>query len=364
MKKIISLLLVLALCCAGAGAALAEAAPAEEDENTIILCNGGITVTVPESMRNLKGMLQASETGELVPGSGLFGGSIFYLMKTEEEMADLQERYMQIIAEAGDELTEEQQNQINELLSEYSAAYAPLFEFLTVSGGKTLEEGVGSLIGEETLAMYDIRLLGTVGEYSHYLLQLKPDSEVASSTAIPDELKDEYAAVLGGKDDLIAALTLGEPEAVEEPHYDAVAALDFEAWDLDGNPVDLKEVFAQHKVTMVNFWGTFCGPCKAEFPELEEMNNGELAEKDCVIIGICTDINEKTTDKAKDVLAQCGVTYLNLYTTKEALAALQLEGVPTSFFVNSEGQFATEPVIGAYVDMYRTRFEEALNAAK
>ena len=182
MKKIISLLLVLALCCAGAGAALAEENAAEEDENTIILCNGGITVTVPESMRNLKGMLQASETGELVPGSGLFGGSIFYLMKTEEEMADLQERYMQIIAEAGDELTEEQQNQINELLSEYSAAYAPLFEFLTVSGGKTLEEGVGSLIGEETLAMYDIRLLGTVGEYSHYLLQLKPDSEAASST--------------------------------------------------------------------------------------------------------------------------------------------------------------------------------------
>ena len=107
MKKIISLLLVLALCCAGAGAALAEENAAEEDENTIILCNGGITVTVPESMRNLKGMLQASETGELVPGSGLFGGSIFYLMKTEEVMADLQERYMQIIAEAGDELTEE-----------------------------------------------------------------------------------------------------------------------------------------------------------------------------------------------------------------------------------------------------------------
>ena len=48
--------------------------------------------------------------------------------------------------------------------------------------------------------------------------------------------------------------------------------LRFETTDLDGNPVRSEELFAQHKVTMLNVWATWCGPCKGELQELGEIN--------------------------------------------------------------------------------------------
>jgi thiol-disulfide isomerase/thioredoxin len=48
--------------------------------------------------------------------------------------------------------------------------------------------------------------------------------------------------------------------------------LRFETTDLDGNPVRSVELFAQHKVTMLNVWATWCGPCKGELQELGEIN--------------------------------------------------------------------------------------------
>ena len=64
--------------------------------------------------------------------------------------------------------------------------------------------------------------------------------------------------------------------------------LTFTAKDLDGNEVD-QSVFANAKLTMMNIWATFCGPCINEMPEL-----GELAAEggtDYQIIGVCADLN-------------------------------------------------------------------------
>ena len=47
---------------------------------------------------------------------------------------------------------------------------------------------------------------------------------------------------------------------------------DFTAQDLDGNTVD-ESIFADYEVTMVNLWGTFCGPCLQEMPDLGEISD-------------------------------------------------------------------------------------------
>ena len=47
----------------------------------------------------------------------------------------------------------------------------------------------------------------------------------------------------------------------------------FDTVDLDGNAVD-QGVFSEHKLTMVNIWATYCGPCISEMPDL-----GILAEE-------------------------------------------------------------------------------------
>ena len=44
--------------------------------------------------------------------------------------------------------------------------------------------------------------------------------------------------------------------------------LSFETTDLDGNTVKSEDLFAQHELTMVNIWTTWCGPCKGELAGL------------------------------------------------------------------------------------------------
>ncbi|MBQ3381437.1 MAG: TlpA family protein disulfide reductase [Oscillospiraceae bacterium] len=66
-----------------------------------------------------------------------------------------------------------------------------------------------------------------------------------------------YAAL---KDALIKA-ELFAPDT-SDPFRDL--KISFETRDLDGNPVSSEDLFKQNTITMLNFWATWCGPCKAE----------------------------------------------------------------------------------------------------
>lgn len=111
---------------------------------------------------------------------------------------------------------------------------------------------------------------------------------------------------------------------------------------------------------MINLWGTWCGPCKREIPELESMNR-ELAEKNCQIIGIAKDAdNDEKVSLAKEILAERGVTYVNLIPF-EGLSELLPQGKwPTSYFVDENGSLIGEPIAGAYLDRYREMFDQLL----
>ena len=62
----------------------------------------------------------------------------------------------------------------------------------------------------------------------------------------------------------------------------------FSGSDLNGNPVTI-EIFAENKVTMLNIWGTFCGPCIREMPDLAKLNK-ENKDKNFEVVGIIIDI--------------------------------------------------------------------------
>ena len=63
---------------------------------------------------------------------------------------------------------------------------------------------------------------------------------------------------------------------------------DFETVDINNNPFD-QSVFTKSKLTMVNIWATFCGPCINEMPDLAELNKQYDNEK-FQIVGIPVDI--------------------------------------------------------------------------
>lgn len=120
---------------------------------------------------------------------------------------------------------------------------------------------------------------------------------------------------------------------------------DFTAPDLDGNEIT-QEVFSQAEVTMVNIWGTFCGPCIREMPELGELSK-EYADQGLQIVGIVIDaldskgnISESQTEAAKTIVEETGADYLHLLPSMDLVTAkLQsVTGVPTTVFVDSEGR--------------------------
>lgn len=152
-----------------------------------------------------------------------------------------------------------------------------------------------------------------------------------------------------------------ESQATQE---DAAAAFPaFTATDLDGNTVT-ESIFAEKDLTVLNIWGTFCGPCIGEMPEL-----GEWAKEmpdNVQIIGLIIDINgdEDTEhrDLAVDITQQAGADFTNLIANADFAPILQdVVGVPTTLFIDGEGNLVGEPIVGANVDGYKTFVEDYLS---
>ena len=134
----------------------------------------------------------------------------------------------------------------------------------------------------------------------------------------------------------------------------------FKTTDLDGNAVDSAELFSKAKVTVVNCWGTWCNPCKAELPELGVMAK-ELEEQGCQLVGLCTDaFDDEVAAAAKALLNDAGAAYLNLRCTEEIEEDISLTAYPTTYFVDSEGRLLIAPFEGASPENYRALLADCL----
>lgn len=112
---------------------------------------------------------------------------------------------------------------------------------------------------------------------------------------------------------------------------------EFSTITLDGEEID-NTVFADAEITMVNIWGTFCGPCINEMPDLEKLYQ-ELPEG-CALLGLLTDVyGDQNLDAANQIVEKTGVTYVNIIPDETLYQFLSdnITGVPTTLYVDSEG---------------------------
>lgn len=152
-----------------------------------------------------------------------------------------------------------------------------------------------------------------------------------------------------------------EPEDTADTADAAFPA--FTASDLDGNTVT-ESIFSEKDLTVLNIWGTFCGPCIGEMPEL-----GEWAKEmpdNVQILGLIIDINgdEDTEhhDLAVEITQQAGADFPNLIANADFAPILKdVIGVPTTLFINGEGKLVGDPIIGADVDGYKKFVEDYLS---
>ena len=136
--------------------------------------------------------------------------------------------------------------------------------------------------------------------------------------------------------------------------------IEFESKDLDGNAVNSKDVFGKNKYTMINIWASWCGPCIKELPELEEINK-EFEAEGCGIIGLLVDGTDPVgLSDAKEIIADTGVTYMNVIDNDGLADLLQVTGVPTTIFVDENGKIVGKTIVGADPEAYKKVMEGLL----
>jgi len=113
----------------------------------------------------------------------------------------------------------------------------------------------------------------------------------------------------------------------------------FQAKDLDGQEVSLDAY--KGKVVLLNFWATWCGPCRAEIPSLIEL---QAKFKDQMqILGMNVDDEDETQVRA--VVQGEGINYPVVMTTPDVRIAYGgISALPTVFIINTEGRVVQKHV--------------------
>lgn len=113
--------------------------------------------------------------------------------------------------------------------------------------------------------------------------------------------------------------------------------------NLDGEDVSLKDY--RGKIVFVNFWATWCGPCRMEIPHFVKLV--DKYEDDLVILGISTD-NPKDYEKIPAFSSNYNINYPILLDSRGEVNYMYggIQSIPTTFVLNREGK-ALGRILGA-----------------
>lgn len=118
---------------------------------------------------------------------------------------------------------------------------------------------------------------------------------------------------------------------------DSSAAPDFTVYDVDGNEVHLSDYVG--KPVILNFWASWCGPCKSEMPDFEEAYK-EYGDQIHFLMINLTDGSQETQEGAAAFIAEQGYTFPVFYDmTYNAAGQYVSSGIPITYFIDAEGNF-------------------------
>jgi len=113
---------------------------------------------------------------------------------------------------------------------------------------------------------------------------------------------------------------------------------DFTLTDLQGRIWELKSL--RGKVVLVNFWATWCPPCRKEMPDLQALYN-RFQDRGLIILAI----SDEEQEKVKPFIAEYKITYPVLLDPGRKVNDLfQVEGIPKSFVYDRDGKMVAQSI--------------------
>lgn len=171
-------------------------------------------------------------------------------------------------------------------------------------------------------------------------------SKSNSNEAVQPEVEENEGVFSAGNDD---ANTNGE----EEPNSDnenvnanegnenkikiglerGMMAPDFELKTINGETTRLSDYRGER--VLLNFWATWCPPCRAEMPDMQDFHE----DTDIVILAVnLTETRNETVEKVDTFLDEYGITFpVLLDETSEVSFLYQIQPIPTNFLINRDG---------------------------
>ena len=165
------------------------------------------------------------------------------------------------------------------------------------------------------------------------------------------------AAVSGAMRIAFAALIALAATTAPAARAPASAAPDFTLHVMDGPNLRLKE--QRGRVVMVNFWATWCGPCRQEMPQLNRLYEKYKASG-FVLLGVNVDDDQR---KAAEVAGKLGVTFPVLLDTDKVVSKLyDLSTMPSTVIIDRDGKvrYVHRGYLTGYEDNYEKQIRELL----
>lgn len=140
--------------------------------------------------------------------------------------------------------------------------------------------------------------------------------------------------------------TIEDGEAVEAPTGDGAdenlglergdTAPDFTLETMEGEEVKLSDYRGQK--VLLNFWATWCPPCRAEMPDMQKYHEEDAEDSDTVILAVNLTDTEKSESDVDEFLDEYGITFSILSDEKSHIANMySAQALPTSYLINEDG---------------------------
>lgn len=239
-------------------------------------------------------------------------------------------------------------------LEEWSQKYSKEYIIPEMEGKDATERGIEIVKAEKLLSkqVKDLKMKfikenpASVVAFDEVFYIINGYSYTPTSTEI-----DELMAILEGPwagtkqfEELKEIAATTKKLAIGEPY------LDIELLNAKGEKVKLSSLVEKDKYVMLEFWASWCGPCRGEIPHLVKVHN---KYKDFQIISISVDDKDSDWQKA---MKEEGMVWTQLRNPDGLKGVVQevynITGVPTCILLDKEGNFYKTNMRGAYLDEF------------